>query len=182
MTPVSSPTNVWPAPMTANLTYNYTDLGGTFSYTQSVTSIVPDKRIFSISGLRKNNTTIRKYGEIQWTWRSYYGSSTYSTMTAGGVTNLTSQLVTYSLGSYNIGGSQGYKYIAFPESSNYNFKSISYFGLPVVLATNSYTSMDSFGNNFGTLSITNSYSQNTTYKIYRTLNQISGTLSVNITN
>jgi hypothetical protein len=182
VTPVSTPTNNWPAPRPANLTYNYTDLTGTFSYTQSIVSNTPDKRIFSISGLRKNNTTVRKYGEIIWTWRGYFGSSTYSTLTAGGVPNLGGQLMTYSLGSFNISGTQGYKYLAFPESTDYNFKSISYFGLPVVLATNSYTSVDSNGNNFATLSVTNSYSRNTTYKIYRTLNQISGTLSVNITN
>lgn len=181
-TPVTTPTINWPAPRQSSLGFNYTSLSGTFSYAQSVVSNIPDKRIFNLSVTRKNNTVIRKYGEINWTWRAYFGSSTQSTLTPLGVTSLSSELMTQSLGSFNISGTQGYKYLAFPDDLNYNFKSITYFGLPVVLATNSYTSVDSNGNNYTTLSITNSYSRNTTYRIYRTLNQISGTLSVNITN
>jgi len=182
ITPNPIPTSNWPAPKNADFGFNFSTQLGTFSYAQPVYSNVPDRRIYSILGKRKNNTYIRKYGEIQWTWRSYYGSSTFSTLTPRGVTALPSQLMTYSLGNFLISGTQGYKYIAFPDNSNYNFKSISYYGLPVVLATNSYNSIDSNGNNYATLTITNSYNLGTTYRIYRTLNQITGTLSVNITN
>lgn len=182
ITPVTTPTSNWPGPRPADLGFGFNDLSGTFSYTQSVIATVPDKRIFYLTGSRKNKTSIRKYSEIIWTWRAYFGSSTSPTLNPIGVTALPSQLMTQSIGNFIISGTQGYKYLAFPESVDYNFKSITYFGLPVVLATNSYTSVDSNGNNYATLSITNSYGRNTTYKIYRTLNSISGTLSVNINN
>jgi hypothetical protein len=182
ITPVTTPTNNWPGPNPAQLGFSYDSNLGTFSYTQSVVSTIPDKRIFYLTGTRKNGTSLKKYAEIYWTWRAYFGSSTQSTLTPLGVTSLSSQLMTQSTGTFNISGTQGYKYFAVPDNSDYMFKSMTYFGLPIVLATNSYTSVDSYGNNYTTLSITNSYNRNTTYRIYRTLNQISGTLSVNITN
>lgn len=182
ITPNTTPTTSWPGPRPADLGFSYTSNLGTFSYTQSVVSNTPDKRIFYVSGTRKNKTSIKRFSQINWTWRAYFGSSTFSTLTPLGVTSLSSQLMTQSLGTFNIGGNSGYKYLAFPDNSDYNFRSITYYGLPVVLATTSYTSVDSFGNNYGIVSITNSYNRNTNYRIYRTLNQISGTFSVNITN
>jgi len=182
ITQVSPATLIWPAGKTANSGFLYYNQLGTFSYTQNVTSTIPDKRIFSLLGSRKNNTYIRKFTEIIWTWRGYYGSSTYSTLPGVGITALSSQLMTQSIGNFVISGTQGYKYLAFPDTTGYNFKSITYFGLPVVLATNSYPNVDSNGNNYYTINVTNSYSVGTSYRVYRTLNQISGTLSVNITN
>lgn len=182
LTPVTTSTNNWPPPSRSLVNYNSTNTSGTFSYTYSVFSNIPDKRIFAVTGTRKNNTLIRKYGEISWTWRAYFGSSTNSTLTPSGVTSLSSQLMTNSVGTFNISGTQGFKYLAFPNLTSYDFKSITHLGLPVALATSSYTSIDQFGNNFATISITNSFGRNITYKIYRTLNQINGTLSVNITN
>lgn len=182
-TPTGVPgSTTWPAQRTNPVSFVISSMTGTFSYTQSVVSTVPDKRVFTLKATRTNNTTVRRLHEIIWTWRGYYGSSTFSVLNNIGVTALPSSLMTSSIGTLTIGGNQGYKYMAFPDTSNYNFKSITYFGLPVLLATNSYTSVDNFGNNYRTLTVTNSFGVGTTYRLYRTLNQISGTISVNINN
>ncbi len=180
VTSVPTPTSNWPQPSSAYKTYVLGDLSGTFSHTQSVLSTAPDKRIYNISGIRKNNTVIPKFAEIEWTYRVYYGSDTSETINVSGLTSMSSMLSTQSIGTYNISGTQGYKYLGFPDVSAYNFTNINHYNLPVPLATQSYTLVEN-GNNYMTMSVTNSYNVNSVYRIYRTLNQINGTFSVNIT-
>jgi hypothetical protein len=90
--------------------------------------------------------------------------------------------MTQSLGTLNISGTQGYKYLAFPDGVTYSFRNITYYNLPIPLATQDYTLVDSYGNNYTTMTITNSYDRSTTYRVYRTLNEFSGTLSINLSN
>jgi hypothetical protein len=180
LTNVVTPTVTWPGPSTS-VGFDLTGLTGTFSYSPlNVTSTIVDKRIFGINGRRNNNSILEKRAEIQWTWRGYYGSSTNSIIDALGVTSLSSDLMTQSKGTFELGGTQGYKYLAFPDTSEYNFTNINYFGLPLVLATAGYTLVDN-NLNYGTLSVTNSYNVATTYRIYRSMNQINGTISVHLT-
>ena len=181
-TEVPIPTINWPAKSVSPKGFSFDSYTGTFSYTYSVVSNVPDKRVFQLRSSRTNKTNIRPSSEIQWTWRGYYGNSTYSTLSPSGVTALSSSLMTQSLGTLNISGTQGYKYLAFPDGVTYSFRNITYYNLPVPLATQSYTLVDGYGNNYTTMTVTNSYNKSTTYRVYRTLNEFSGTLSINLSN
>jgi hypothetical protein len=180
VTSVISPNTNWPASGTGT-TSNITSVNATFSYPNPMFVNSPDTRVYTITGTRQNKTLIRKRTDINWTWRTYYGSSISQTITPLGLTSLTSQLMTQSVGTLTMTGSVGYKYFAFPNDNNYSFKNISYVGFPVLLATSSYNLIDN-GHNYTTMSVTNSFGINKEYRVYRTLNQINGTLSVNITN
>jgi hypothetical protein len=179
VTSVTSPTINWPVGQ-SSLPFSLSGKTGTFSYTQSVFSNTPDKRIFEIRSDRKNLTRIPKYTEVEWAYRIYYGSSTSTTTSALGITGMSSVLATQSVGTFTISGTQGYKYFAVPDTTAFSFNNMTYYNLPIALATQSYTLIEN-GNSYATLSVTNTYSVSSTYRIYRTLNQINGTLSVNIT-
>ena len=186
VTPLSQlPTVNWPSGSGFAKSFLISSKTGTFSVTFSVTTTTERSRyydFFTSDGYtqRKNKTRLTNQSEIRWTWRAYYGSSTYTTLTPRGVTALPSELMTYSLGTYHISGTQGYKYLAFPDLPQYNFTNITHYNFPVTLATQGYSLVDN-GNNYTTFSVTNSYGVGSAYRIYRTMNQINGTLSVNIT-
>ena len=89
-------------------------------------------------------------------------------MTALGLTGMPSVLSTQSVGTFTISGTQGYKYFAVPDTSAFSFNNMTYYNLPVALAyTQSYTLIEN-GNSYATLSVTNTYSVSSTYRIYRT--------------
>jgi hypothetical protein len=173
----------WPVKSTLATTYSISNSPIGYTYPSPLYSNTQRTRDYLLSLPRLNGTTIAKYNHVTWTYRAYYGSSTYTTLTPTQVTGLSSSLMTQSLGSYTILGTQGYKYMAFPDVTGYNFNNVTTFGLPLVLAGSSdgYASSDN-GNNYTTSSVTNNYGIISTYRIYRTKNQITGTLSVNITN
>lgn len=173
----------WPAKSTLVTTYSISNSPVGYTYPSSLFSNTVRTRDYLLYIPRLNGTTIAKYNHITWTYRAYYGSSTYATLTPTQVTGLSSSLVTQSLGSYTITGTQGYKYMAFPDVSGYSFKNAITFGLPLVLSGSSdgYSSSEN-DINYTTSTVTNNYGVSSTYRIYRTKNQITGTLSVNITN
>lgn len=182
VTNVVSPTSIWPVGISSINTYPVTTKTGIFTYSSSVYSVTPDKRTYEIRVDRKNKTRIPKYTDIEWAYRIYYGSSTGTAVTPLTVTtSFSSILATQSVGTFTISGTQGYKYFAVPNNNSFSFTNMTYYNLPIALAyTQSYTLVEN-GNNYGTISLTNSFSVNTIYRVYRTLNQINGTLSVNIT-
>jgi hypothetical protein len=181
VTNVTSPTSIWPAGISSVNTYPVTTKTGIFTYSQSIYSVTPDKRTYELRVDRKNKTRIPKYTDIEWAYRIYYGSSTGTAVTPLTITtSFTNVLATQSVGSFTISGT-GYKYFVVPNNNSFSFTNMTYYNLPIALAyTQSYTLIEN-GNNYATLSVTNAYSVNTIYRVYRTLNQISGTLSVNIT-
>jgi len=144
-------------------------------------SNVPLTRTFKISLTRKNGTVVSKFLDIPWLWKVYYGSSTYSTLTASQVFNLGGNLASQSFGTWTISGTSGYKYIAFPDDVTYNFNSIDYKGLPLAIAGVSSGYSYSYADlNYLYVTVSNSYGVSKQYKIYRTKNQIGGTISVNL--
>jgi hypothetical protein len=152
---------------------------GTLPYT--IFSNTPRYREYKISVKRINGTTIATHKKINWTYRAYFGSSNNTTLLPAEVTSLKSKLVMSSVGTYSLDGTSGYKYIALPDVTGYNFNSINYKNTPLVLATagSGYTLSDN-DNNYYTMTVTNSYNVGNTYRIYRSMNKISGTISVNI--
>jgi hypothetical protein len=159
-----STTNVSPF----NVTY------GTFSYN------TPTTKTFKVSLTRNNGTIVSKFLDIPWMWKVYYGSSTWSTLTASQVFALGGNLATQSIGSWTISG-DGYKYIAFPEDTSYNFNSVDYKGLPLSMAgTISGYSYSYADVNYLFVTVSNTYGISKQYKVYRSKNQIGATISVNI--
>ena len=147
---------------------------GPFTYT------VPTTKTFKVSLTRNNGTVVSRFIDVPWMWKVYYGSSTWSTLTASQVYALGGSLATQSIGSWTVSGS-GYKYIAFPNDTSYNFNSISYKGLPLAMAgTVSGYSYSYADVNYLFVTVSNIYGISKQYKIYRSKNQIGATISVNL--
>jgi len=153
-----------------------------FLFSNPIKSDYPNKRTFRLSVERTNGTIVNKDYEIDWMWKSYYGSSTFSTLTASQVLNLTNKtLSTQSVGSWAIPG-DGYKYLAFPENSTYDFTDVTYKGLPLALAgTPSGYNLTSGDLNYLYVTVSNVNGISKQYKVYRSKNQITATISVNLT-
>jgi hypothetical protein len=152
-----------------------------FLFSSDIKSDYPNKRTFRLSVERSNGTIVNKDYEIDWMWKVYYGASTFSTLTASQVYNLTNKtLSTQSSGSWALPG-DGYKYLAFPENSTYNFTDIEYKGLPLALAgTPSGYSYSSGDLNYLFVTVSNVNGISKQYKVYRSKNQIGATISVNL--
>lgn len=140
-----------------------------------ISSTYSRSRDFRIEGKRPDNTIVSKQISLSWMPRIYYGSSTFSTLTQSGIINLQSDLFTNSLGTWTMSG-QGFKYLVVPNSSEYNFNSITSLGFPVALDGPTFSN----GLDFTSITISNTYSISLGYRIYKTKNQINGTYSINI--
>jgi len=152
-----------------------------FLFSNDIKSDYPNKRTFRLSVERSNGTIVNKDYEIDWMWKVYYGASTFSTLTASQVYNLTNKtLSTQSSGSWALPG-DGYKYLSFPENSTYNFTDIEYKGLPLALAgTPSGYSYSSGDLNYLFVTVSNVNGISKQYKVYRSKNQIGATISVKL--
>lgn len=151
-----------------------------FAFGATISSNVANIRTFKISAKRKNGTIVSNFLDIPWIWRIYHGSSTYSTLTASQVFSLSSSLATQSVGSWTISGT-GYKYIAFPDEVSYNFNMVNFKGFPLAMAgTSSGYSYSNGDLNYLYVTVSNSYGINKQYRVYRSKNEISATVSVNI--
>jgi len=138
----------------------------------------PGSTKIKLSVDRKDGIRLSEIYDISWMWKIYYGSSTYSSLTASQILSLNSILATHSMGHFTVSGS-GYKYFIVPNESTYDFSRINYNGLPLAIAgtTSGYTY--STGDlNYTFMTFTNSYNLSKQYKIYRTQNQISSTISI----
>lgn len=165
----------------SNVFTQSTGNNGPYGFLISTISNVTDAvRSFKVSLTRNNGTVVSKYLNIPWMWKVYHGSSTWSTLTSSQVFNLSSTLATQSVGSWTLSGS-GYKYIAFPEDASYNFTNMYYKGLPFAIAgTPSGYSYSYSDVNYLFVTVSNSFGVQKQYKVYRSKNIISATISVNI--
>jgi len=160
---------------------------GTFRFPSTYTASgylknSPGQTNLRLSLKRLDGTFLSEDYNINWTWRIYYGSSTYSSLTASQILSLSSTLATSSIGTFTFSDS-GYKYFIIPDDSSYNFSKMIYQGfyLPIAATTSGYTHSQNEVY-FDYLTFTNSYGLSKQYKIYRTENNISSTMSIQITN
>jgi hypothetical protein len=181
VTSVSSIETYWKSPVNQPFTQSTDILSPfTFSFGGTVSSSTSNTRTLKVSLQRNNGTVVSKFLDIPWIWKVYHGSSTFSTLTSSQVYALNSTLSTQSVGSWTVSGS-GYKYIAFPEDSSYNFSSIYLNGLPLAIAGTNSGYTFSFGDvNYTTVTVSNFYNVSKKYKLYRSQNEIGATISVNI--
>ena len=182
VTNVTTTQTYWVQPSATPFTQSGDKPSGIFtaSFGATISSSISNIRTFKISLSRLNGTVVSKFLDIPWMWKVYHGSSTFSTLTASGIFNLGGTLASQSFGSWTLSGS-GYKYLAFPNESAYDFGYVYHKGLPFALAGTSSGFTNEYGDvNYSLMTITNSYSIGKEYKIYRSKNQISATISVNL--
>jgi hypothetical protein len=162
---------------------SYTSGLGTFRFPTGYPNYIktsPGDTRLKLSVKRNDGTILSENYYLSWMWKIYYGSSTYSSLAASQILSLSTNLATQSLGYFTFSGS-GYKYFIVPSDSDYNFSNMAYNGIPLAIAgtTSGYTY--SSGNlNFTYMTFTNSYNLSKQYKVYRTQNQISSTMSIYI--
>lgn len=181
VTTVTSPETYWTAPVNQPFTYSQSltsDKAIVFGSTISTSN--NKTRTFKVSAQRTDGTIVSKFIDVNWVWKTYYGSSTFSTLTASQVFALNNTLASQSVGSWTVSGS-GYKYFAVPEDSQYNFDRISYLGLPIAMAGTPSGYSYSYGDlNYLFVTVSNAFNVQKQYKIYRTKNEIGATISFNI--
>jgi hypothetical protein len=166
-----------------DLLINATNSTNTFEWITPINLVnnTPDSETFIFSIKRDNGTTIRETLSIDWKWKIYYGSSTYTALDAPDIVSLSGNTLSSTSSIILSVTGSGYKYIGFPNDSSFLVNNITYKNMPIVLCD--YSEGYTYSNNdigYKLLSLTNSNGIGKEYKIYRTVNKISGTLSLNI--
>jgi hypothetical protein len=136
---------------------------------------------WQIRGTRTNNTEFTRNYTVYWRWRIYYGTDTGTTLTADGITGLTSsQLDTTIIPQTFAYAADGYKYLAIPST----FASPSLFkdgntNLSIAMAdvAEGYTA-GTGTYKYLNVSVTNQYGATNTYRLYRTRNVLGGSINI----
>ena len=183
VTNVSSVETYWKSPTNQPFTQSAAIVSPfTFSFGATVSTTTSNTRTLKVSIQRNNGTVVSKFLDIPWIWKVYYGSSTFSSLTSSQIFALNSTLSTQSVGTWTISGTQGYKYIAFPDDLSYDFSSVYLQGLPLVLASGTVSGYTfSYGDvTYTTVTVSNANNVSKKYKLYRSKYEIGATISVNI--
>lgn len=169
--------------------YNLTTLTGlandgneavTFTGVVTRTSAdAPGTRAWTIQGTNTNLSTFSGSLSIRWDYKMYAGTSTNTSLTASEITGLTNynSVKNGFAGTYALSAG-GYKYFAFatgygtPTSwvDTSNNLSVGMYG--------GYPNIDGSGNSYDLVSVTNAEGETTNYKVYRTLNQLGGSINI----
>ena len=124
---------------------------------------------------------------VAWQWKRYNGTNSAATLTAAQIQALaTSALAANELGTYSFVAND-YKYFAWPDSfgsptASTGFKDTST-GLAVAMADvtdNAAYSNVQNGWSYALVSVTNSNSVTTNYRVYRTKNILSGSINIQV--
>jgi hypothetical protein len=139
---------------------------------------------WSIQGTNTNSVNFSSTFTVNWNWKLFYGTSTNTVLTATQIQALANNLLTTTAARTYALASGGYKFWAWPNSfaSPSVFKDTST-NLGVAMADSSDDA--SFSNvangfNYALVSVTNSLSQTTSYRVYRTKNVLGGSISVQV--
>jgi len=134
--------------------------------------------VFNIYGRKRTNMLFTASDSIIWAWRGFFGSSTATTLTSGDTSAFSNYFFTTVSKTYSFTGS-GYKYIIIP-----NFLDITTFrdsstNLNVAMAgiEDGYTSAG-VSNYYLPMTIVNAYGKSTTYRVYRTKNNLGGSINI----
>jgi hypothetical protein len=137
---------------------------------------------WGIEGTNTNASIFTGSFTVSWLWRMYYGPSTNTTLTETNIEALAnSGLASGFSGTFAYAGG-GYKYFCFPDSfgSPVSFKDAST-NLNVAMASSiddAFYSNIANGLYYGLVSVTNTYSQTTNYRVYRSKNILGGSISI----
>lgn len=142
----------------------------------------PGTRGWTIQGTNSNAGTFNSSLSIEWNWKFYAGTSTNTSLTAANITGLT---------DYNALNGQLHSGTFAMSAGGYKYFCIAFtYGVPSSFVDNSnnlnvamyggYGNIDGNGNSYDIVSVTNSYSETTNYRVYRTLNQLGGTITIKL--
>jgi hypothetical protein len=150
----------------------------TYTYGTAVVKNSPGSHTWRAQGTNTNSQTYQGSATKNWYWRKYWGTSTTAEPTEALIEGLSgSSLGSSNGGSYSMAAG-GYKYFAFPTSNGVP-SSFTVSGFNLALAD----SADGFSLGGGSvtykqITITNSYSQATTYNVFRSKNQLASAITV----
>jgi hypothetical protein len=169
---------------TANTTLG-SGLANSGSFTVNVGTIQKTSQAsntWSIAGTNTQSVNFSANFSVSWNWRFYYGTSTNTSLAASDIQALAGNLLTtgYSRTYPYPGG--GFKYLCYPSSISaaVSFKDASN-NLNVAMADS--TDDAAFSNtangvSYALVSVTNSLSQTTNYRVYRTKNVLGGSINI----
>jgi hypothetical protein len=159
------------------------------NFTSTVTRTSSDSvgtRSWNIQAQNTSGQTFSTSTSIRWDYKMYVGTSSNITLTENQIEALSNfnSIKNGFAGVFNMSAG-GYKYFCFANI----------YGTPSTWVDNSnqlnvamnnvvdgyYTNTDSNGNVYALVSITNTYSQTTNYRIYRTKYQLGGSINIKIT-
>jgi hypothetical protein len=135
----------------------------------AVTKTTATSHVYRISGSNTQNTGFSRDFTVNWRWRMYWGTGSFTSATETDIEGLiSSSLVSNSTGTFDF-GTNGYKYIAYPTS----------FGLKTGFRDTS-TGFDVDMQAADTLSITNTYGATTNYYVHRSTNVLGGSIIITV--
>jgi hypothetical protein len=142
---------------------------------------LPGTRSWTIQGTNSNAAIFNTSLSIRWDWKMYAGTSTNTSLTAANITGLTDYNAVKNgfTGTFNLSAG-GYKYFCF---ANVYGSASSFTDTSNNLNVAMYAGYGNTANGFSydLVSVTNVEGETTTYKVYRTLNQLGSTINIAIT-
>ncbi len=144
------------------------DGSATYSLGSNITNTtVGSTRTFTITGTNTNSNNFSSSFVVTWKANLYTGKYTGTTIDEANAESLTSTLGGVPTGTKSFSAGAGYIYYVYP-SSFANIASMK------DVATN----LDVPYTQLSNISITNGFSVNTTYKVFRTINQLNGAITL----
>lgn len=144
------------------------DGSATYSLGTNITNTtVGSTRTFTITGTNTNSNNFSSSFVVTWKANLYTGKYTGTTIDEANAESLTSTLGGVPTGTKSFSAGAGYIYYVYP-SSFANIASMK------DVATN----LDVPYTQLSNISITNGFSVNTTYKVFRTINQLNGAITL----
>jgi len=147
----------------------------------AVTSTVAGSHTFGISGTNSQAGTFNGSFTVSWFWRLYYGVQAASSLTAAQILALAAnQLASSYGGTYSMGAS-GYKYLCLADAAGGQLNTVKdqSTGFNVPMNTGTFTDGGGFG--YEKVSVTNAQSVTTLVRVYRTLNNLGGAVTLVVT-
>jgi hypothetical protein len=185
---ISNSSNV--SPNTVSIAgYNLTTLTGLandgsqpVTFTNVITRTATDgvgTRSWSIQAMNTKSNTISSSLSISWHWKMYVGTSTNPSLTENGIEALTNynSVKNGFAGTYAMSAG-GYKYFCFATTYGTPTTFVDTLNNLNIGMYGGYSNIDAQGNSYDLVSVTNVNGQTTNYKVYRTLNILSSTITI----
>ena len=175
-------------PNTSIVTNTSTTSPYTASGLSSLTFSSPTTQYFKAFADNTNSVQFSSTSRsVSWRWKLFFGTSSNTTLDESGIEGLSgSALVTSKNGTRSFAAGD-YKYFAWPNSlgsptASTGFKDTST-NLAVAMADstdNAFFSSTQNGWSYGTVNVTNAYSQTISYRVYRTKNTLGGSINIQV--
>lgn len=144
------------------------DGSATYSLGSNITNTtVGSARTFTITGTNTNSNTFSSSFTVTWRANLYTGKYTGTTIDETNAESLTATLGGSPTGTRSFSAGPGYIYYVYPSS----FANIA-------TMKDQATNLDVPYTQLSSISITNGFSVTTTYKVFRTVNQLNGAITL----